>query len=444
MPQEPEADLLVIGGGMAGLTAAAVAAKAGASVVVAERADVLGGSGQFAGFAWTAPSVEVMRQENPRGVPELGEKLVDDFADAVQWIKDVGADTRDAIDMMRFGRGHEFDTNQYIGLCADAIKTGGGRILLNSPATELIVTDGQVVGAKVQTAGGPDSEILASYTLIATGGFQGDPQLRAAHIHPQAADLQLRSNPYSDGAGLRLGTAVGAAFGFEDAGFYGHLIPYGVKLSEPSMFVEMALYYSEHCLLFDLDGQRFIDETVGDHLTTMALVKQREARGLLVADAVTYRDNICGVYVEGQPAFDKFDRCLRRGGRGAVVDSLEDFDLMPPEWGYPGEAIRKGIEEFNAAMKVGADTVPPRLYDRRPLDTPPYYVMDAVPAITFTLGGLLIDPETHVLDGDGRPIPGLLCAGSDAGGLYRGAYAGGLAPAIVFGRQAAQTVLAGR
>jgi succinate dehydrogenase/fumarate reductase flavoprotein subunit len=128
-----------------------------------------------------------------------------------------------------------------------------------------------------------------------------------------------------------------------------------------------------------------------------------------------------------------------------VADSLEDFASMPEAWGYPGATIRDRVEEFNAAVRAGATTAPGRLLDRRPLDEPPFYVLEAAPAITFTFGGLLIDTEARVRsDTDGAgPVPGLLAAGADAGGLYRRAYAGGLAPALVFGLAAARTALAG-
>ncbi|GFJ86470.1 FAD-binding protein [Phytohabitans rumicis] len=72
---------------------------------------------------------------------------------------------------------------------------------------------------------------------------------------------------------------------------------------------------------------------------------------------------------------------------------------------------------------------------------PPFYVLEAAPAITFTFGGLLITPDARVRAAEGGVIPGLLAAGADAGGLYHNAYAGGLAAALVFGQLAAQTAL---
>jgi len=76
--------------------------------------------------------------------------------------------------------------------------------------------------------------------------------------------------------------------------------------------------------------------------------------------------------------------------------------------------------------------------------TAPYYVIEVIPAITFTFTGLRIDERARVLAADGEPIRGLLAAGADAGGVFHRAYAGGLAAALVFGLQAAATATQAR
>jgi hypothetical protein len=145
-------------------------------------------------------------------------------------------------------------------------------------------------------------------------------------------------------------------------------------------------------------------------------------------------------YVEGVEPIDAFKLAYRRGARCAIAEDLDEFDCLPEEWGYPGPVVRQSLQEFNQACRAGRPD-PPRRIDAEPLVDPPYYVTELVSAITFTFSGLLIDPKARVLDEQGNPIPGLLAAGADTGGLWFRAYAGGIAAALVFGLQAAQTAL---
>ena len=438
-PAPDTVDLLVIGGGMAGLTAAARAAHDGARVLVVEVAESLGGSVRFAGYAWTAPSREVVDEVLPEGDPELRHALVEGFADGIDWIRSVGVHVGEAQPILGFGTGHAFDTNQYVDLCRRLVLEHG-EVLTSTRAIALLQNDGRVAGARVRLPDGTLREIAATATVIATGGFQADPELRVAHVHPNAASIPLRSNPASSGGGLRLAREVGAATGPDDAGFYGHLVPSGVPFADSGDFVGLSLYYSEHALLFNLANERFADETLGDHLTTMALLEQPEARGLLVADARVHRDWIVAAYVDGAESNDKFAAASRRGGRCGIAESLDELALLPEEWGYDGQAIADAIAAYNQLEETGQPT-PGRKLDRLPLDEPPYYVIEAVPAITFPFYGIRIDSSARVLDTAGDPVPGLFAAGSDTGGLYVRAYAGGIASALVFGLTAARTAM---
>ncbi|MBG6096226.1 FAD-dependent oxidoreductase [Nocardioides luteus] len=434
-------DLLVIGGGMAGLTAAARASRDGQRVTVVEVSSDVGGSGRFAGYIWTAPTDAVMDEQNPGGDEALKRTLVERFDAAVDWIRSTGVEAGASQRILSFGQGHGFDTNQYVDTCRRMVTESGGQVLLSTTTEELLVDDGAVAGARLRLPTDEVVEIRARTTVLATGGFQADPEMREKLLGPGAGALPLRSNPNSRGDGLRLATAVGAATGLERAGFYGHLVPSGVPFKDSGDFVDLSLYYSEHALLFNLDNERFVDETLGDHLTTVALSEQPEARGLLIADARVRRDWMVPAYVEGAVSVDKFALASKRGGRTGLAESLEELEYLPEEWGYDGAAIRSAIERFNA--EVAAGTTPGRKLDATPLDEPPYYVVETTPAITFPFVGVLIDERARVLAVDGAPIPGLLAAGSDTGGLWNRAYAGGLAAAIVFGLTAARTHLEG-
>jgi hypothetical protein len=202
----------------------------------------------------------------------------------------------------------------------------------------------------------------------------------------------------------------------------------------------VTFYHSEHGVLLNLGGQRFVDETVGDHLNTLAVLDQPEARALFVCDQRVHDEWMLKPYVSGVEPTDAFKLAYRRGARCAVAEDLDEFEYLPDEWGYDGGAVRQALEAFNAAATDGRHE-PPRALDAMPLVDPPYYVTELVPAITFTFGGLLIDPQARVLDTNGEPIAGLLAAGADSGGLWNRAYAGGIATALVFGLEAAQTAV---
>jgi succinate dehydrogenase/fumarate reductase flavoprotein subunit len=427
---------------MAGLAAAAHAAQEGASVVLVEKTAAVGGSAAYAGFIWTAPTVEVMHEVNRDADPVLAAKVVEDYARAIDWVGSLGVDLRDPVTVLRYGRGRGTDMANLLLTCSRVVQDSpGGEVLLSTQTERLLIEDGRVLGAEVRASGGERRQIRARSTLLATGGFGGDPELRAVHIHPQAREMPLRANLGSTGDGLRLGLSAGAAFGPENAGFYGHLIPSRVSYDNPLEFVDLTFYHSEHGVMLNLDGGRFWDETIGDHITPLALIEQPEARALLIYDQHVHDEWMMKAYVKGTEPLDKFQLAYRRGARCAIAHELDEFGDLPEEWGYPGSAVLQSLQQFNRQCQSGRPD-PARLHDARPLTEPPFYVIEVVPAITFTFGGLLIDPQARVLDEQRRPIRGLLAAGADSGGVFVRGYAGGIANALIFGLQAAATALA--
>jgi succinate dehydrogenase/fumarate reductase flavoprotein subunit len=433
-------DLLVLGGGMAGLSAAGRAASEGATVVVAEKGPAIGGSAAYAGYIWTAPTVEVMHAVNPNADQALADRVVTGYDEGLDWVRSLGVHVAEPVTVLGYGRGCQTDLANYLLACERLVRDRG-ELLLGCRGERLLVEDGVVVGAELRTRCGDRRVVRARSTLLATGGFGGDPDLRAQHIHPLARHLPLRANMHSTGDGLRLGRSAGGAFGLPNAGFYGHLIPSRVPYKNPAEFVELTFYHSEHGVLLNLEGRRFCDETIGDHLNTLHVLDQPEARALLITDQRVHDEWMLKPYVEGAETIDKFQLAYRRGARAAVAEDIEEFEALPEEWGYPGEAARDTLLEFNRRCATGGHS-PGRELDRVPLATAPYYVIEVIPAITYTFTGLSIDARARVLAEDGSPIPGLLAAGADAGGVFHRAYAGGLATALVFGLQAAATATA--
>jgi succinate dehydrogenase/fumarate reductase flavoprotein subunit len=436
-----QVDLLVIGGGMAGLSAAAYAARNGAGVVLVEKGPAVGGSAAYARYIHTAPTVDVMREVNPGADPKLASRLVKGYDGAIEWVRSLGVHMDELVPLIGYSRGRRTDMPNYLLAC-EGLVIEHGELLVSSTVERLLLEDGAVVGAAVRTAGGEERVIRARSTLMASGGFGGDPELRAKLIHPLAGDLPLRANVYSTGDGLRLGETAGAAFGPPDAGFYGHLIPSGIAY-DPDEFRALSFYHSEHSILVNLDGRRFCDETIGDHLNTLDVLDQPEARALLIGDQRVRDEWMLTPYVKGGEPLDRFQLARERGARAVLAEDIDELEALPEQWGYPRGAVRDTVREFNEQCRTGKHS-PGRKRDAAPLVDPPYYVIEVIPAITHPYGGIRIDERARALDADGTPIPGLFAAGADAGGVFYRAYAGGLASALVFGLEAARTAITDR
>lgn len=432
-------DLLVIGAGMAGLSAAGWAAERGARVVVIEKAGDLGGSAFLSGgVLWTAASPDKMALYGG-GDPRLGKVVCDTFPDALAWLRERGIAISQTMEVLH-GRGYQIDIIDHLRGCAALVEKAGGHVVFDTTTTALLRdASGRVTGASTHCADG-DVDVLARCTILATGGYQGSPELRARYIHPNAATMLLRSNPFSTGDGIRLGEAAGGTVPGANPGFYGHLVSESPAWGEARLNTMLSQYHSDHTLLLNEAGRRFCDETMGDHTNTYHTVIQDHGRALCFWDARVHGDYACRPIVAAAEPMDKMAVALEHGGKGIAAATLEEVAVFADSQGFNGAEMLRTIADFNQRARHGWETLSPaRTEDWRALDKAPFYALVVHPAITFTFGGLAIDTGAHVLSPDGAVVEGLFAAGSDAGGAFGSGYAGGLALAMTFGLVAARS-----
>ena len=427
-----ECDLLVLGSGMAGLTAAGRAAERGKRVIVIEKAGEIGGSAALSGgYLWTTPSVRQSALWDD-GDPALRAAVVETFPVLTEWLRCRGVHMEPHQPVL-FGRGYRIDILGHLRHCAAEVEKAGGHVVRKTRVRELRVADGRIVGAIADHIDGA-VEIEAKRVLLATGGYQGSPALRAQHIGPHARDMALRSNPDSVGDGLRLAIAAGAAHAGPNPGFYGHLVASPARLMKPADFVTFTQYHSDHGVLLNRAGFRFVDESRADHESTQATLRQPGARALLVWDERIQREVALAPPVAGAAPLDKFAVAVQAGASGAVLPDIGSIAGFASSLGFDGDACVSALRDYNARMRNAPETASPnRERHVRPLTDAPFRALLVEPTITFAYGGIAIDARTRALDARGAPLPGLFVAGADAGNVYRGGYCGGLALAGTLG-----------
>lgn len=436
-----DVDVVVIGGGMAGLTVAASVAQAQRSVIVLEAADDVGGSARLSeGYVWTAPSLDVFEEEDPGGDAELFVRLLDALEPSFAWVEELSVPLGPRLTkVLGYGEGRQIDVGAYIARCVSIVESAGGYVLRGTAPSSLATHDGRVTGVVVPDGEGGEQTLGARAVVVATGGFQSSEEARAEWMGESARDLLLRSNQRSVGDGIRLGLDVGADLKGPADGFYGHLVAYPVDRFEPRDFAALSQYYSEHGVLVDRRGLRFTDESLGDHVNTIAVVAT--GRAVLIVDERVRRSEVVRAFIPGMDAVDKLELAAGRGARTSSAPSLDELATSLDAWGYDGTRAVATVREFNAALQTGSALSPSRARLRSPLIEPPFAAIEVQPAITFTYRGLASDADGRVLSG-GEPIPGLYVAGADLGGLNARGYTGGLVRGLALGRVTAAALAA--
>lgn len=440
--QHDESDVLVIGGGMAGLVAALQAQALGARVTVLEKGPAVGGSLALSGGTiWCARTIEDLRRLVPRGDPELGAALVADFEPGIAWLRGLGATlTPLPSEPHRSVYWTEPNPRVFVAGLLARFESGGGRVVTEAAVSSLrFDAAGAIEGVVARTPNGLRS-LNAPSVILATGGFQGSPAMRAQYFGQWADRLITRGNPHSTGDGFWMATNAGAAPSKAMSSFYGHLLPAPPAHVPVNDFIGFTMYHSEQSVLLNLRGERFTDESLGDETSSQAVARQPEALAWLIYDDVVYRAFARRPGGGGARATDTFYESKTLGAPAAVASSLEELAAAVDALGGPGSGFLDTLREYNTAAAAGAAAQLriPRRAKANPVTTPPFYALAVTPGITFTLGGIRIDPDARVLDRAGRPIAGLYAAGADAGGIHNEQYAGGLCLGLVFGRRAAR------
>ena len=440
-----EFDLLVVGGGMAGMSAAAQAASRGARVVVCEIANRVGGTALLStGNVWTVQTAEAFRAADPDGDVTLWQVVRDDLDESLEWIASLNVPVRErhkassssTYDPPPIGRNIDIETFMARGV--RTVAGAGGLVLYGTTVSGLELTpDGDACGRIRTVATGDEHELRVGAVVLASGGFQMSRELRARYLGEVVADqVALRSNPHSQGAGLRLALQAGASTSATMDTFYGVILPaVPGELTEPD-FRGLVLHGAVYGVVLGPDGTRITDESCG--AVSLATAVARVGRAVFIlGDAMVHEAN-------GRLGIDLAQILRNSGERGArfvAPPSVEPACATLDDWGYDGRRAAHTLKEFDEAIPHGYEIRPSRRRHRLSLGSRDLLMVEVQAAVTSTFGGIRTDIHGQALAADGAPVPGLFAAGVDQGGYNVSGYVGGLSRALVFGRRAAERAL---
>ena len=458
-------DVIVVGSGAAGLSAALAAAEDGASVLVAESEGVIGGSSRLSGGLMMGAGTRYQKALGIEDSPEalfhdymtlnqwkvesaVVERLTQRAGAAVEWLGDHGVEFYDQMVYggdetvprvhCPIGRGQAVVDVLY-ARCREA----GVEFALGQRIDRLVVVDGAVHGVAVG-----DDEITAGAVVVASGGFGANDEKRA-ELFPSVSDTGWSYYIGADGA-------QGDALDFTkdvDAQVTG--FNRGLRLLHTDFDTMYEAYIPGWLVLVNREGRRFCNETAPYGIMDGLLAEQGDVafaildhRRLVEATALgvaRYKQSIPGSTKRQSPHWnlDVFELMIKEG-KIHVADTLEE---LAGKIGVPVDTLAATVDRVNHLTEIGEDIdylKDPKFLE--PIAEGPFYGVEVRPATCcFTACGLRIDRDANVLDSAGRAIPGLFAAGEVCGGVIGPRYVGSgnsYGNCVTMGRVAGQSAAA--
>lgn len=461
---DEKVEVLVVGAGLAGLSAALGAKDAGAKqVVVIDKAPSpflnstsysSGGANGFDTKAQRAAGIRndtkedffkgVMAGGDQQSDPELVKLYVDNSQRAMNWFIDHGvkfAVTPNAA--FSVNRLHMCDGGsgaQYVQVLFDAAKKAGVDLRMSTRAVELITTpDGsEVLGVAVEDKSGRKTIEIGKGIVLATGGFAGDLQMMDRFLLDFRGVLTSAS-PYSTGDGYLMAAKIGAASTHMN---YGAIYACGVPTDAAK---RRGVIFRGHILtlqgpiLVGEDAKRFIADEQTQTNMSIAMAQKGFKHAYIIAskpqiDAYVKADK---VPVSGW-THEQFVKELDENK--VFVRKANSIEELAGKLGLDPKTLAATVDEYNRYAKDGKDPLFSRKAVKGAIDQGPYYGFICTPVAIATLGGLHVNAQMRVLDVYQKPIKKLYAAGEVLGAVHGNSYVGGdsLGSSMALGRVAGE------
>ena len=438
-------DLVVVGSGGTGLTAALQAHELDLKVAVFEKNKGLGGNTNRASSGMNASeslvqlnegiidNKEDFYKETLKGGGLLNDRdmlryFVDHSAIAISWLMEHDIELTDLTITggMSKKRAHRPASMAPVGgyLVTGLLKQIQKEeipVFNEFKVTELLQDNGAIDGVKVATSEG-EKAVKAKAVLLASGGFGASKDIIKKY-RPDLADYKTTNQEGATGDGLKLAEKVGAQL--MQMNFI-QVHPTAQTDTDHTFLIGEGVR-GEGAILVNKAGKRFVNELNTRKIVSNAITALNEDGAYLILD---------------QGIRDHFKTIEFYDHVGLVEhgDSLED---LAKKIGVDAAGLKATVAKWNEDVEKGDDTEFGRTTGMdRGITTGPYFAIHVHPAIHYTMGGIHINPETEVLDGNGNVIRGLFAAGEVSGGLHGNNRIGGnsIAETVIFGRQAGMQI----
>jgi fumarate reductase flavoprotein subunit len=452
-------DVIVLGGGGAGMTAAIHAADAGKRVALLEAGDRLGGSTALSGGVFYAAGTKAQQELGIKDTADAmyidilalnGDtifkpavrRLCDEATAVMEWLTTLGVEFPGARLTSPNGRSvprsHEpAGFGMRIAECLDTALSQRPVDVVRRTRAEKILIDGAGRACGVMVDGLP---ITCRAVVIATGGFGGDGGWisRMLPKAQRAGDWVWHvGNKTNRGDGLRMAEECGAQILGTDS---------GLLLSTPNFHHDLEVLGPDWALLVNVDGERFTREDGAYWEIAEALEAQPDSRAFAIFDRMMFEGakphpRVLEALAAGVITVSWVPRMFEEQlAKGRIIEAGSIADLAQ-RTAIPGDRLGRTIERYNTAARASQDTqFGKAAASLKPIMTAPFYAIEVRPAIlTVTGGGVRIDAGARVCAANGHAIPGLFAAGETVGSLYGQHYAGtgyAIASSITFGRVA--------
>ncbi|MDO4588757.1 MAG: flavocytochrome c [Fusobacterium sp.] len=433
-------DVVVVGGGGAGLSAAISAKENGANVVLVEKMLMLGGNTNYATAGINAAntklqkklgiedSAELFYKDTMKGGknvnnPELVKKLTGDSANIIDWLTERGADLSEVVFTggQSAKRTHRPAGGQAVGpvivdALADTAEKDGIDVRTETEVTKILKTGDKVTGVEVKHKG-ETYNINAKAVVMATGGFGANAEM-VAEYKPSLKGFGSTNSPAITGDGIKMVKAVG-----------GDLVDMTEIQTHPTVVHKKTAMITEAvrgegAILVNREGKRFVSELETRDVVSKAELEQTGKSAFLVFDQ------------EVREKLGAINGYVRKGFaiEGATLEELAK------KVGIDAKSLVETMNKYNGYVKAGEDKEFGKTALPRELVKAPFYAIEVSPAVHHTMGGVRINTNAEVLTADGKVIPGLFAAGEITGGVHGANRIGGNAVTdiTVYGKTAGE------